>query len=83
MKSAKIFNLKNFRLYGMLELNTGKSNNGYTVHTLHVYYTRSTLYQGLSNIIIESVDSISRGRPDTPICAMQNKKLKNSAQMKF
>ena len=62
----------------MLELNTGKSHNGNTVHTLHVYYTISTLYQGLSNIIIESVDSISRDRLDTPTFLYVQYKTKSS-----
>ena len=33
--------------------------------------------------IIESLDSISRDGPDTPIYAIQHKNLKNSAQVKY
>ena len=36
-----------------------------------------------TDFIIESVDSISRDGPDTPIYVIQYKKLKNSAQIRF
>ena len=41
------------------------------------------LHRAQNTYIIESVDSISRDGPDTPIYVIQYKKLKNSAQVRF
>ena len=45
--------------------------------------TRSNIYIYIYIYIIESVDSISRNGPDTPIYAIHYKKPKNSDQFDF
>ena len=53
----------------------------YNIH--HMHYSTLELQCQNHIHIIESVDSISRDGPDTPIYLIQHKNLKNSAQVRF
>ena len=51
--------------------------------TIYIYSNQTFRVASLEHLIIESVDSISRDGPDTPIYVIQHKNLKNSAQVRF